>query len=990
MCDLLKKAFCSFTAIAIIIVIGANVESTEINMKDKGILSVRTKRLEVVFQDGMIVSVKNIVTGEMHSDSLLADYNIPYGMGSISGCSDKAAKLHVPWGEKKLNQAIIQNTFPSMRHPYPSSEIIKEETSSSSGRIKWRGLTNGKDFFPDDYIMIDAWEDKESGALLLRGEAFSADSGVYGLNVPLVNLKPYHDFYIPSWGGMKYDAENAPCLTTLEPGIYLDAPAIAIEGEKGSLALWIEDKEFHPYFLFHNWSGKSFSIALESLNLMPFEEHKTHNSITWRIDTFNAGWTNALAPYKNWYAKTFTREMEIRESVKWADKIEVIIDQFTKSPEVYRLVSQYFAPETVLFHDWDARTAKFDTELPDWTPKQEYLLQVTELHKYGFRVQGYVNSHCVNYYSQAFNRYKIGEFALPRSISSFFNYNAPRETFENVKMENRKGLMYLDPLSPGWRDFHVRQMIDWCTKTGTDANYEDTGGLRGDYGNGVVDGLFGAQGEVALFRKLLEENPNVPMSAEFGPDAIAFGIKWPLRFLQVWGNQQTKEQWMSRMCPISAYLFGYRSWLPAIKSDSNFLSHLTSACSDALGGVASFAATEDNLLANKGIVAHLRERAVLFSQKHLRPIFPLEKYENNLVCLYQDNNGCLYKYYVDKQIQKMQGPEGNDVYARITGVNAFKTSLSLPGWPANIKGGVIGLDPRERYALTDGAPCPVDVNVVTLPDGVRISRYYETDDFTLLTLNSIIPSANLKGDVTLQANRKFAKLMMNGFRTDIPESGTIKIAGRFPTSFIFLKKDCSPMKNNGFLSINGLEGRFVTSSGLERGKYFPKIFKQIHIPGEEKVDTVYLNNGGDSEVTLDFLIKIPESKSSLLVYFYNTTNSKSGDGTINKLYINGHLVCSFDCAKPQKNNAKAFDWDTAIHKWEIPLDKFRGNELLISLSTDAKTSNNADSLYWSTPKIITDGTGGGIKSSVLKNNVFEPENGMFKTELNDQSAVFFN
>src|SRR5690606_35212803 len=123
-----------------------------------------------------------------------------------------------------------------------------------------------------------------------------------------------------------------------------------------------------------------------------------------------------------------------------------------------------------------------------------------------------------------------------------FKYNQ-RQTFENARDGQ---LLYLDPLSARWRAYHTDMMIRWRAETGTDANYEDTGGTTGDFGNGVVDGVSGAQGGVEQFRELLARNGDVPMSAEFCPDAIAFAVRWPLRYQQVWGSKATRETWFER------------------------------------------------------------------------------------------------------------------------------------------------------------------------------------------------------------------------------------------------------------------------------------------------------------------------------------------------------------------------------------------------------------------------------------------------------------
>ncbi len=48
---------------------------------------------------------------------------------------------------------------------------------------------------------------------------------------------------------------------------------VGIEGRQGSIGLWAQDDLFYNHYLLLNWSGRSFSLAFEHLNLMPFDEH---------------------------------------------------------------------------------------------------------------------------------------------------------------------------------------------------------------------------------------------------------------------------------------------------------------------------------------------------------------------------------------------------------------------------------------------------------------------------------------------------------------------------------------------------------------------------------------------------------------------------------------------------------------------------------------------------------------------------------------------
>src|SRR5690606_18845164 len=201
-----------------------------------------------------------------------------------------------------------------------------------------------------------------------------------------------------------------------------------------------EDESMRSTFAFLTWAGRSFAAAIESLALMPFEPHTQFDSATWKIDAFDGGWVAAMTPYKDWYARTFSKEMSQRAAVTWADDIRVILDQVEHDPEVWDEIAAIVDPKTVLVHEWNARAASFDRDLPDWTPRDGYVERVASLRSRGFRTMAYVNTYCVNYNSPVFKRDKIAEFGLTRRIPGFFKYNQ-RQTFENARDGQ---LLYLD------------------------------------------------------------------------------------------------------------------------------------------------------------------------------------------------------------------------------------------------------------------------------------------------------------------------------------------------------------------------------------------------------------------------------------------------------------------------------------------------------------------------------------------------------------------
>ena len=929
--------------------------------------TVRTARLEATVADGMIVGLKSLRSNEVHADADARDNTLPVGLGHLTGDPEKAARLHGPWSTHP--PAKTHSSFPTMHRPCDNSRY--ETTRIDNGiRAKWTGLSNGADEFPDETLEVTVWEEPATGHLCYRASGHSAAAGVYGVQIPLANLHADHAFYVPSFGGVRYDRNMNPGLITLGGTPFWEAPVVGVEGRTGSLAVWTQDDQFHPNFCFLNWSGKTFSLAIEHLNLMPFEPHTEVRSVTWYLDVFDGGWVDAMSPYRDWYASLFADEIAARAAVSWADRIRVVIDHWNKDdPENLKTIAGLFDPETVLFHEWNARAPQFDHELPDWTPRAGYADRVSAIQSLGFRTMAYVNTYCVNYNSPVFRRDNIRQFGLTRKIRSFHGYTAPPQTFDTA---GNGQLLYLDPLSSRWRSYHTDMMIRWRQETKTDANYEDVGGTIGDFGNGIVEGKFAAQGGVEQFRELLKRNPTVPMASEYAPGGIAFAVRWPLRFQQVWGSDKTRERWMTSQRPVSAYIHGPRhmAWVPTIRAESNFLRHVVVACADALGGLAQVPGDTQSLQSNQGILAHMKYRAQLFSREQFEPAFTRERLAPDVACQYKDRAGRIYNYQASETVQRMTGPEGRELYARVTGLNRFETELSLPGWPAVNDGVVLGLDPAVRYALIPaGANKPV-VQITELPAGVKVSRYYETEQFILLVLDPVDAETELNGSVSLKLAESFHSASLNDNNLKLPTNdnaepvpGQLTCSTSFPARFVFFKTPGQSLGHDEYAG-NGKEtGRFVlVNSGLDRGgDYVPKHRANFRVPVEEKpVPFTFINYGSDAEVVIDYPVRVPDKNSSLRIYQQNRS-IKYGNASIGRLYINGRLVRAYDFGPrpdpdwregmPESGKSHC---DTEFHAWTVPVGNLAGKTIVVSVATDAKASNNSDNHWWSRPKFVSD------------------------------------
>lgn len=939
---------------------------------------VQTARLEATFENGMITNLINRQTGELIANSAIADYDIPGGLGALSGDVNAMDKFHIVWGSSELNQHVPLGTpRPNFWHPDERSHFHGSlEKGVVSG--EWTGLTNGDRFVEDAILTVYAWEDSESGALCFSASAYFPEGGVYGVQVPVTNINAESTFYMPHFGGMVFDRNMEPGLRPLSGAPFYEAPVVAFETEGGSIGLWTENVH-HPYHVYFNWSGRSFSFAFEHNNLTPYESHQGIDSTIWKLDVFTGGgWTNAMDPFRQWYAGEFAEELAIRDSVEWADNIKVVIDRFSHDHSTYKEVLEKFDPETVMFHFWNARAPQFDRELPDWTPAEGYVETVSELKSLGFRTQAYVNTYCINYNSPVFIRDNIADFFLTRKTRKGRYSERPSsqqvddaligdaqggfgltgsEQFEGVQ-DGR--LLYADPLSPDWREYHVNLMKWWNSTTGTDANYEDTAGTWGDFGNGVVDGKFAGEGAVAMFRELLEGQPHVPMSTEYGPAPVAFGAMWSLVYAQVWGNEVFKQYRLNRQHPVGSFLFGNRAWVPVIRAESDFLIHLITACSDALGGMGQASASGKSLFADSGMLGHMNWRAKVFSQKRLTPYFETGKYEEGLVSMYKDKEGNIYHYYDDGSFQRMVAADGSGIYGRARGVDRVETDMSIRGWPAYAEGEVFAMNPLgHSYAFFPDKGSDTKLALTEIPEGVYIESYREGDGFALLCLGS---ETIAEGEVAFLVDGHHGELMLNGSMIDIPDTGVVRLQAEFPTSILFSDESTAMVamgeKIGGEETITSL----VDRSGL-------KVMDMGNIGDlptgrQQGIPMVRVSSLAGGEHMVDYLIRIPEDATSAMKVLFRNTSSRYGDGTIFKVYVNGTLIKSYDSVKPNPDHVRRtlgidnpsprYLYNTDVHQWSIPLGHYAGQNILVSIAVDPKETTNSDAQWYAHPELVSD------------------------------------
>lgn len=902
----------------------------------------RTARTEIRIQYASIIGVRNLESGVDLSSPATPAKAQTGGIGNMIGQKKAMSKLHFPWGEPCLNQQLppIKKTT-LYRRPCQKSRLEMRRLDNHV-ILLWKGLTNGEQFFPEDTLRLDIAEDA-NGALSLRAFGKTKDKGVFSLSIPVENLSARGTLILPSFGGLEYSAGGDPALIGFyNTGLAYEATLMIYKKDGAVLGYWYEDPTFRPYFAMFERGKDASAFGLEINTLMRFEQHDSIETPVLKIDSFGkADWVAAARPYRNWYQQTFAEEIARRESCDWANRINAICDTgyFAVGGKAQlERIRQLFPPEGILLHCWAPHKKGFAFGVPGYVLREAYAKEVATAHEYGFKVMCYVCALCAVYKAPAWERDGLEHFFLTRK-NSITNYdgsknlldemligtmNVPKgkDQFANIK----KGkLIYGDPLSKGWRDYYPKVVQKLNRSSGTDANYEDTLGCTQENGNGSIDGLSGAQGNAALARKLAVI-PGVPMASEFGQAAIAFAVKWPLNYAQVWGNIKFRDYRIHRQVPLSTFLFGYRPWIPTILAGDDFHCHLVSAVSDALGGMGMFAASK-NMDIRQGFNDHLTLRAKLFVEKGLKPYFPERKYPEHIRCMYQDTEGKIYSYYDNGYLQMMLDPNGKALYGRINGVVSTKAhGLQLPGWPCSDKDGIYGLNPQSSYALfpasSDGKP---EIILGKLPEYARLQMFYVAPEYAYIELGG-------QGKVCLEVRipERFREIYVN----DRPVQDRL-IQGELPLR-IFLSSG-KPVAPGKILKVS-------TMNGLAESGFLPLPKTQRKYAGQ-RLFHLY----GYNAVVLDTVLDIQDADSAVEILHRNLQN-KYGNGTVVSLHVNGLEAARFDCFRNKQ-------FDTKLRAWRVPLGQFKGQRVLVSVRSNNKGWNNADMLFVSLPRIVKDHSG---------------------------------
>ena len=209
-----------------------------------------------------------------------------------------------------------------------------------------------------------------------------------------------------------------------------------------------------------------------------------------------------------------------------------------------------------------------------------------------------------------------------------------------------------------------------------------------------------------------------------------------------------------------------------------------------------------------------------------------------------------------------------------------------------------------------------------LPDNAMMQLFYLTPEYGYIEL-----SGKGKLDLDLNLPERFREVYVNDqLRPDR------RISGELPLR-IFLSSGNNVAPKN-VLKVGMNHG--LAASGPEALPRIKRTFagrRLYHLPAYQSV-------------VLDAVFEIKNDDDAVEFLFRNM-QKKYGNGSIISLHVNGSETAKFDCCREKQ-------FDTKLRAWRVPLGKFKGQRVLVSIRVDNKGQNDGDTLFVSLPKLVKD------------------------------------
>ena len=714
----------------------------------------------------------------------------------------------------------------------------------------------------------------EKDDILIRSGVKNANLKKYqdSIDLHIAYLKP--DAVITGKGSKTLRKDPARSEMLLWPGSSFYFPrVIMLENKKNCVMIYNESPQpYHNLHLYHTPESDHVILRGGDHGLLfrtgkTLLDPKNYCSGYWRFSVHN-DWVDAARYWRKGFEKRTGAKPLWENKSKIIRKIHAV---YTGSPnllwketpeEYYKKLASEFPAENLILLYWNANsiiTFGDHTYHKEAYPSKEI---IATLRKYGFQwlaFHGYTLLCNENAIGSRHATYKRRN-RFPENYKFNPDYDGKPEDFYKVMdpyLSRRSGpLAMLNPAAKKVEDYLVRNINNYVKYHDAAGCYLDiTGAVHYALKPGkiVFEGKTYTEGDVNVFRRLREDNPELMMMTEYSGE-------WILPYIfYVWQSGTVFRKEKIRINhPLRAALIGSYVWTREKTTDDFPLKN-------------AYYATLPEVVAGYGsknletglLDLWYVERAKLFMREKLFNDLPKGKWDPAALAYYRSAKNGYFQFRKTNDGYAYTDAKGNKLLGIYENVTKGEKGFYIPDWFAYKNGCAIGLNPKKSYRYIKPAQ-KTPFTITGLTDGCYVDTIRHNPDWTTINLASGT-AKNTK--LQVQFHSAPAKVMLNGKTMEV-KGNTLQTTVTLPAALIVYHKAVKPAEGNrihyhtnwkkGFTGYNG-----VRESHGYRGYYFnmDMTFNKYTM---NKVQKPSLNIGsGHYCGYAEKLIRIPAGKTKL-------------------------------------------------------------------------------------------------------------------------------
>jgi hypothetical protein len=705
------------------LIVGASVCRAGITPSERG-AAVETERYRAEFREGVLTGFLNKLTKEEYlskdakTETLVP--HLPTGLGTQNAVPERDAARQLfmwPWGEQP-----VDTNWPNQHFPDAKSAFTFSAKDDANAVLTYKDLTNGKDRFADETFALEVAVDAKTGDLLVTPSVESPRGGVYGCGLTLSALAPEVTVEAPIFEGVRLDRHMQPMLWANRWANVWDYAFVALNGEKtGAVGLWCQDAELKYYkTLFYLVNAQGLSLAVQAMNIPPFDGLKTSKPVTWRMQAFDKSWAQAAARFRDWRLQN----VKIAPRPDWVKKLSFMTFGMQKTDPHNTLpwLERFFEGKNldrVIVWAPDVRAAGFDKNHANNTPYEGFKEDTKKYKEKNLKLMVYLQPMIMWGADPKTDRERQG-LKLAREADTRTPFLASNNVV--VAYQDQHHLGY-----PGWQRWFLDWVKEYIQADGANGIYHDQSYICPIDVRGPINGMTASQGMADYFYKAATENPDSIHGTEHMMEVNNVGASLGLGCGILWGTPgyETKNQigprgsmnWQriekaSPVCNALHYPNGAIFAFPHVSSFGKGPIRFHHGMDQverrgdlpAIGcwEYPSYMRVPFEFWANEMWLD--RQRALLFVRNGLRPAFP-EDWDRKVLSYFKGANGEDFRYEeLPWGSAFAQYKDGKRIvhYARITGVTRAAVAGAIVDWPCYDDQGPAGLDPAITYCL-DGS-----------------------------------------------------------------------------------------------------------------------------------------------------------------------------------------------------------------------------------------------------------------------------------------------